>query len=225
MIRSASVRRVCALVLALAGWFALGLQWHLTHAQVIASGRSGIAALGVFFSFFTILTNLLAAICLTALAFVPVASDRLARFTSSVAVYITVVGVVYSLLLRHIWAPVGWQKVADVLLHDAMPVLFVLFWLTFVPKGRLRWVSPVWWLIYPLAYLGMTLVRGMSGAAYPYPFVDVAALGYGRVMLNSLGLTLGFLALGFAFVGVDKWIARRSLGAGLPYPLRPPFTR
>jgi hypothetical protein len=206
--RSVIARRLGALVLALTGWFALGLQWSLTHALVVSDGRSGVAALGVFLSFFTILTNLLAAVCLTALAFAPVVSDRLARFACAVAVYITVVGITYSLLLRHIWAPVGRQKVADVLLHDAMPLLFVLFWLVLIPKGKVRWTSPLLWLVYPLAYLVVTLVRGAFGAAYPYPFVDVGALGYGRVMLNSLGLTMGFLILGLIFVCVDKRMER-----------------
>jgi len=191
------------------GWFALALQWHLTNALMVADGRSAIAALGVFFSYFTILTNLLVAVCLTALFFAPEVSDGLARFAAAVAAYIAVVGITYSLLLRHIWSPQGWQKAADVLLHDAMPMLFVVFWLVLVPKGKLRWSSPVPWLIYPLAYLAVTLVRGAYGAAYPYPFVDVAALGYGRVMLNSLAMTLGFLGLGFVLVCVDRWMARK----------------
>ncbi len=102
MIGSASVRRGCALVLALMGWFALGLQWHLTHALVIADGRGMTAALSVFFGYFTILTNLLATVCLTALIFVPAISDKMARVVSAEAFYIAVVGIVYSLLLRHI---------------------------------------------------------------------------------------------------------------------------
>ena len=210
LIRSAKVRRGCALGLALTGWFALGLQGYLTHALVVADGRSTAAALGVFFSYFTILTNLLAAVCSTWLAIVRVISGRLARLVAAEALYIAVVGIVYSLLLRHIWAPVGWQKVADVLLHDVMPVLFVTFWVVFVPRGRLRWVSPAWWLVYPLAYLGMTLARGAAGAAYPYPLVDAGVLGFRRVMLNSLGLTVGFVGLGLLFVGVDKMLSHVS---------------
>jgi hypothetical protein len=208
--RSAKVRRGSALVLALTGWFALGLQWYLTHALVISDGRNTMAALSAFFGYFTILTNLLAVMCLTVLAVVQAISDRMARLVAAETLYIAVVGIVYSLLLRHIWAPTGWQKVADVLLHDAMPVLFVAFWAVFVPRGKLRWVSPVWWLVYPLAYLAMMLLRGAAGVAYPYPFVDVNALGYGRVALNSLGLVVGFVVLGLLFVAADKLMAKRG---------------
>jgi hypothetical protein len=207
LIRSASVRRICALILAAIGWFALGLQWHLTHALILGEGRSSIAAAGVYFGYFTILTNILAAACLSTL--VRQASDRLIRFTAATAVYITVVGIVYTVFLRHIWSPQGMERLADALLHDAMPVCFVLFWLILVPKGKLRWTSLIPWLIYPLAYLGYTLLGGHFGLKYPYPFIDVTELGYGRVLFNSLGLTVGFLLLSLVFVAVDKLFARR----------------
>jgi hypothetical protein len=37
-----------------------------------------------------------------------------------------------------------------------------------------------------------TLARGEIVDWYPYPFVDVATLGYGGVIARSAGLTLGF---------------------------------
>lgn len=40
--------------------------------------------------------------------------------------------------------------------------------------------------------------------------MDANALGYGRVMANSLVLTLAFLVLGLVFVSVDKILARRA---------------
>ena len=43
---------------------------------------------------------------------------------SAVAVYIFAVGLVYSLLLSALWHPVGWALVADVALHDLMPILY-----------------------------------------------------------------------------------------------------
>jgi len=35
----------------------------------------------------------------------------------------TMVGAGYTLLLRHLWNPQGAQKLADILLHDVVPVL------------------------------------------------------------------------------------------------------
>jgi hypothetical protein len=41
-------------------------------------------------------------------------------------------------LLRHLWHPQGWQFIADELLHDVMPLLFLGYWWFCVPKGTLR---------------------------------------------------------------------------------------
>ena len=49
---------------------------------------------------------------------------------------------------------------------------------------------------------------------YPYPFIDVTKLGYGRMLLNSAGLILAFLALELLFVGLGRLLkARRDNGA------------
>ena len=62
---------------------------------------------------------------------------------------IAVVGLAYSILLRHLWHPEGWQFVADELLHDVMPLLFLAYWWLCVPKGTLRLKHLPLWLIYP----------------------------------------------------------------------------
>ena len=51
------------------------------------------------------------------------------------AAYIAIVGIIYRLLLRQLWNPQGMQWVADVILHDVIPVGYVLYWLLFAP-GR-----------------------------------------------------------------------------------------
>jgi len=51
------------------------------------------------------------------------------------------------------------------------------------------------WLIYPLAYLFYTLIHGAVSGFYPYPFVNVDKLGYGKALLNCLGVTVFFVVL------------------------------
>jgi len=41
----------------------------------------------------------------------------------------------------------------------------------------------------------------------PRPFVDVSALGYARVLVNSSGITLGFLGIGFVLVALDSFLS------------------
>ena len=149
-------RRICAMGTAALAWFALALQCYLTVSLSIANGKTLIAGIIIFFSYFTILTNLLVAVGLSSSTLAP--DTRLgawfsrATVQSGTAVYIAIVGIVYSLLLRHIWDPEGLQKLADVLLHDLIPLLYVAYWVIFLPKNSLRWKDALTWLTYPAVY-------------------------------------------------------------------------
>lgn len=138
-------------VIAGLAWFALTLQTGLVVRTVVAAGQPPVTGIINTFSYFTILTNLLVAIVCTA-SLLHTSEDTL--FTrpsnlSAVAVYIFVVGLTYSLLLRSLWNPTGLQAVADTSLHDVTPILYMLFWIFFVAKGTLHWTQPVYWLAYP----------------------------------------------------------------------------
>ncbi len=123
-------RRAVAAVLAAIGWFALVLQLGIMLRNAANAGTSLLGAVGSFLSFFTILTNLLVAVALAAT--VPTRPPRALRRlfeppgATALAGYITVVGVVYSLVLRQLWHPTGAQLVADILLHDVMPLTYVI---------------------------------------------------------------------------------------------------
>jgi hypothetical protein len=39
---------------------------------------------------------------------------------------------------------------------------------------------------------------------YPYPFIDVPALGYARVFYNVVMLSCGFSIVGLVFVAIDR---------------------
>jgi hypothetical protein len=210
---------IAASAIAACAWLALGLQLYIEILRSLAGGGPMATILVRYFSFFTILTNLLVALTLT-LSLLP-SKRAWVRFFSraavqtGVAVYIAVVGAIYSLLLRHIWSPVGLQKLADVLLHDVVPLAYVLYWLIFVPKAELRWRHAFLWLSYPLVYMVYTLLHGAVSGWYPYPFVDVAILGFPRALGNAGLILLLFLALGLLAVGIPRWTARRVGGGSV----------
>jgi hypothetical protein len=198
--------------IAVVAWFALVLQF-LLMVQRAAPGTALHAVIN-YFSFFTILTNLLVACTAT----LPLLASRstVGQFflrsstQSAVAVYIAIVGITYSLLLRHLWNPQGQQKVADVLLHDVVPVLYVAFWIFLVPKFTLRWSDAVRWLAFPLVYMAYTLVRGFISHWYPYYFIDVDTIGLSRALIHAAGLLLAFFGLGLLFIAIGRWTARSS---------------
>jgi len=102
------------------------------------------------------------------------------------------------------------QKLADVLLHDALPVLYLIFWFVFVEKSRLRWMDAFRWLAFPGVYFGYVLLRGALTGWYPYPFLDAGDLGYGGMARSTVMLVIAFLAVALTFVAIAKWLNRRA---------------
>ncbi len=198
---------------ALAGWVGLAIQQYLIFYSRWSSGASLLGGLMNFFSFFTVLTNTLAVVVLS---YALIQRDSAAKrfflrpaISSGITVSILVVGLAYSLLLRHLWQPEGFQLIADELLHDVMPVLFLIYWWRCVPKGSLRLKHIGAWMIYPLVYFAYALLRGDLLGQYQYPFIDVATLGYPQVFVNAGGILAGFVLIALAVVGLDKVIKPR----------------
>lgn len=199
------MKRTLIIIGTLFGWFALISQFYLIVANRVAPIPETILR---YFSFFTILTNILVAVCFTVLLIKP-QSGRWAVFSrpatlTAIAVYITMVGIVYNVILRSLWNPTGLQRTVDELLHSVIPVLFIFYWLLFVPKASLRWRDMLTWLLYPLIYIVGILSRGSFSGFYPYPFIDVTSIGYGKVLLNCGGLMIAFIVLSVVFVAIAK---------------------
>jgi hypothetical protein len=193
---------------ALAGWVGLATQQYLIFYSRWTTGASLLGGLINFFSFFTVLTNTLVVVVLS---YALVNRDSAAKrfflapaVSSGIAASIVVVSLAYNLLLRHLWSPTGFQFMADELLHDVMPVLFLIYWWRCVPKGTLRLKHIGAWVIYPLVYFGYVLLRGDLLGQYQYPFIDVGTLGYPQVFVNAAGILAGFVLIALAVVGLDR---------------------
>ena len=201
------------ILFAIVGWVGLLAQYALS---LDAGTRSVFGSTVVFFSYFTVLTNLLVALALTAPALFP--DSRIGRWTASegvraaVAMYIAVVGLIYHTLLDATWNPQGLLVYVNQVLHTVMPIAFVLDWLLFVPKGRLRWIDPVKWLAYPLLYGLWTVIHGQLIGWYPYWFIDIGALGWERAGVNFAALLAFFLVLGLIVAAMDRGLS--ALGKG-----------
>jgi hypothetical protein len=211
---SSTISKAPTGLVALAAWLGLGIQFYVTQTHPNLQDISAVERGVRYFEYFTILTNLIVAVSLTVALVAP--STSIGRFCSrpslktAVAVYIALVGIVYNIILQGVNEFAGAAMIADSLTHDVVPVLYTIYWLVFVRKGKLNWRMPLAWTIYPLVYLPYVLIRGSSTGRYPYPFLDVGDLGYGTVLINAVVLTIVFLLLGELFVGADKIIARLS---------------
>ncbi|MES2734172.1 MAG: Pr6Pr family membrane protein [Bacteroidota bacterium] len=199
-------RQIYAALVAILGWLAVALQFYL----IIDNRATTVPETVIrFFSFFTILTNILVAWCFTN-QWLKANEDGTRFFArpttlTAVTVYITLVGLVYNLLLRFLWHPQGLQRIVDELLHSVIPVLVVLYWGIFVPKSDLKWKDTFSWLLYPLVYSLYIVIRGAWSGFYPYPFIDVTKLGYSSALLNSAGLIMAFWLMSLLLVAVGKF--------------------
>ena len=195
----------------LLGWLAIILQFYLILKNREASIPETIIR---YFSFFTVLTNLLAALCFSFLLLGPHSAfgNFFSRATTlaAIAVYMCVVGIIYNLILRFLWNPQGLQRIADELLHVVNPGWFLLFWIMYVSKSALEWKHTFFWLIYPVLYVAFILFRGSFSGFYPYPFSNVRQLGYPHVLLNCTKTILAFFLISVLFVGIGKGLRRRG---------------
>lgn len=167
------------------GWFAVVAQLIL----MLQNRQAGVGeSLLRFFSYFTILTNTLVALHFTVRVFglkrrAWVLFHRRAT-PMALTAFILVVGVVYQVVLRHIWNPTGLQQIVDELLHTVIPVFMYAYWLIFCARIFVGWKELQSWLLYPILYVVWVLVRGHFSGFYPYTFMEVPRLGMGPVILN-----------------------------------------
>ncbi|HSN61944.1 MAG TPA: Pr6Pr family membrane protein [Ferruginibacter sp.] len=210
--KSINTQKIVVAAGAIAGWFAIIAQLVLIIQNRVTDIPEAIIR---FFSYFTILTNILVALCFTLVWIRPEAKNNFLsspKTKTALAVYILVVGIIYNVILRFLWAPTGLQKIADELLHLVIPLLFVIYWIYFVPKEALQWKNAFTWLLYPFIYLLYILARGAVSAThfYPYPFVDVYNHGYEKVLISCALMLLLFLMLSFIFIWAGRFAAGKK---------------
>jgi hypothetical protein len=165
-----------------------------------------------FFSYFTILANLFVAIVLIAGAINlirrkdPTEAGDILRGSATVS--IAIVGIVFGLLLSHLDS--GMIPWTNFVLHSLIPIVMVLDWLIQPPKTKLVPRHIWFWVLYPIAYLVYSLLRGASTNWYPYWFIDPSKSpsGWTGVLAYSAAITVGFLAFSFVLLWLGNQLKR-----------------
>ena len=191
------------LVIAVTAWTAIVIKVYLTTGSMVN-----------FFSYFTILTNLLVAVC-SSIVFLNLQNKTGLFFRSptvqtAITLYIFIVALVYNTVLHGIVFLNGWNLFVATLLHIVVPMLFMVYWFVYVPKGVLQWKQGVSWIYFPMVYLVYSLIRGAVVGWYPYPFLNVVTLGYPKVILNVIIMIAVFFLAGLALIMLNRGLGNRK---------------
>ncbi|MGM7776411.1 Pr6Pr family membrane protein [Arthrobacter sp. KNU-44] len=166
-----------------------------------------------FFSYFTNLSNIFASVVLLISGYRvlvgkrPSELDDATRGTATIAM--AVVGLVFGALLagQDLGSLLPW---VNFVVHYLMPVVMVADWLFQPPRSRLA-IKHLWyWLLYPVAYLVYSLIRGSFVNWYAYWFIDpMRAGGWGGVAVFAVSISIGFLAVSLAMLGLGNKLERQ----------------
>ena len=192
---------------------ALGLVVQLVATARLDSGffdsRAGRVA--NLFCFFTIQSNIIVLVTCALLAAGGARRPEwfwVLRLDGVICIAVTFV--VFHVALADLHDLQGLARLADFLLHTASPLLCVIGWLVFGPRGWTSWRTVWLAAIFPVAWLVLALVRGpLVGDYYPYPFLDVGAHGDPTVLASSAVVAVLFLGLAAGAHLLDRRLDNR----------------
>jgi hypothetical protein len=140
-----------------------------------------------FFSFFTVISNILASSYLIYFGITNNYSVPSQVFRGVVTLYMLMTGVIFALLLSGLenvrLTAVPWD---NTVLHYIMPIVVVLDWLLLPPKKPLKRSVILLWITVPVIYVVYTMIRGAFVNWYPYPFLNPSNSSLMQVVLTCI---------------------------------------
>jgi hypothetical protein len=202
------MKKKTSIILAIVTWTTLIVQYVLVVIIKSLTGDSVFDATINYLSLFSVESNIAVAMVLT----VPLLlkGGPLFQFfhatsiRAMVVIYSFMIFMIYDLVLHDLWVAEGIQFVLNYLLHNAIPLAYIVWWFNFGERGQLKYWHSLPWLIAPIVYMTITLIRGWYSGFYPYPFIDVDRIGMATVMYNTAGMLFLFWIAGLVLVWIDK---------------------
>ena len=109
-------------------------------------------------------------------------------------------------------------RIGSLTFHVILPILYIADWFLFYERKKCKWYYPIASISFPLAYVIFLLIQAIilqfnssilipttqTPLIYPYFFVNLDTQGVPGVLMWILILSLAFVAVGYAFFGLDK---------------------
>ena len=171
-----------------------------------------------YFAYFSITSAIFAGVVLLVSGLVLLRgkseSERLNIIRLIAVVSMIIVGVVYHALLGDSALDprdygYDWPRVPNAIIHTYAPILIVLDYLISLKGPRPKLRQALWVVIYPLAWLGLSIIRGLSDGWWPYWFINPGSEGGVVGMLTYIAvIAAAFIVLGFIVLGLRLGLAK-----------------
>ena len=115
-------------------------------------------------------------------------------------------------------------RIGSLTFHVVLPVLYIADWFLFRERKNCKWYYPIASIGFPLAYAIFLLIQAVilnfdtsihiptttTPLIYPYFFVNLDTQGVSGVLMWIGILAVAFVAVGFAFFGLDRLGKKKS---------------
>lgn len=171
-----------------------------------------------YFSYFTIQTSLLAIVTLSVAgwyAWTGRAETRVMNIVRlSTVTFTIVVTLVYNMLLRGLPDAVEdggyvWPILPNEILHVWAAVFMLIDWILSSRRINLRIRTIFWVLVFPLAWLVYSIIRGLMVDWWPYWFINPnEPAGVTGMLTYIVGIMLFLLTIAIALLGLQRLTVR-----------------
>ena len=115
-------------------------------------------------------------------------------------------------------------RVGSLIFHVILPVMYIADWFLFYERKKCKWYYPIASIAFPLAYVIFLLIQALilkfdssiliptttTPLIYPYFFVNLDTQGVSGVLMWIGILAVVFVAVGYAFYGLDRLIKSKN---------------
>ena len=109
-------------------------------------------------------------------------------------------------------------RIGSLTFHVILPIMYIADWFLFYERKQTKWYYPVASIAFPLGYVFFLLIQAVilkfntsiliptttTPLIYPYFFVNLDTQGPSGVLMWIGILSAAFVAVGFAFFGLDR---------------------
>jgi hypothetical protein len=115
-------------------------------------------------------------------------------------------------------------RIGSLCFHVVLPIMYIADWFLFYERKKCKWYYPIASIAFPIAYMIFLLVQATilkfdssiliptttTPLIYPYFFVNLDTQGVPGVLMWVGILSAAFIAVGFAFFGLDRLIKSKK---------------